>query len=64
MEDGLAGDAAYLMGLQMFVAPLGRVQLGQDGGQVRVGLEQFVEGGVAAAESGHGLLAADARPHA
>ena len=61
VEDRLAGDASDLMGLQMFVAPLGRVQFGQDGGQVRIGLEQLVEGGVAAAESGHGLLAADAR---
>ena len=61
VEDRLAGDAPYLMGLQMLVAALGRVQLGQDGGQVRIGLEQLVEGGVATAKSGHGLLAADAR---
>ena len=61
VEDRLAGDAPHLMGLQMLVTALGRVQLGQDGGQVRIGLEQLVEGGVATAKSGHGLLAADAR---
>ncbi len=54
---GAPGHLAQLRGIKRAIAALGGVQRGKDAGQIRVGLEQFLEGGIAAGKGRHGFLA-------